>query len=68
MNTKNRTSKISYLLAKAQFKESLKPKFTISGDWLQKAGFSIGTEVTIKVLHNKLIIEPILNGDTKRRI
>lgn len=69
MSTKtSRTAKISYLLAKAQFKRSLKPKFTLSGDWLQKAGFEIGAEVTIQVQKNKLIIEPLKNGNTNTRI
>lgn len=68
MSFKLRVAKISYLLAKAQFKESLKPKITISGDWLQNAGFEIGAQVTINVQKNKLIIEPFTNGNTNPRI
>lgn len=66
MNFKNRTAKISYLLAKAQFKRSLKPKIIVSGDWLKKAGFEIGAEVQIQVLKNKLIIQPLQNGNKTR--
>ncbi|MFY0481462.1 SymE family type I addiction module toxin [Flavobacterium sp. PLA-1-15] len=47
---------VSAFLAKAQFKRSLKPKLTISGDWMQKAGFGIGEKVKIEVFENKLII------------
>lgn len=64
---KSRTAKISYLLAKAQFKTSLKPKMTISGDWLEMAGFGIGTQVEIQVSKNKLIIQPVTNGSTSRK-
>lgn len=62
----SRTAKISYLFKKAQFKESIKPKIQISGDWLQKAGFEIGAEVEIRVFKNKLIIEPLKNGSNSR--
>lgn len=44
------------MFAKAQFKRSLKPKLTISGNWMQKAGFEIGSKVNIEVFENKLII------------
>lgn len=63
MSFKSRTAKISYLLAKAQFKQSLKPKLTISGDWLEVAGFGIGEQVEIQVLKNKLIIQPLDDGN-----
>ncbi|WP_445458432.1 SymE family type I addiction module toxin [Flavobacterium sp. HNIBRBA15423] len=56
-----RKRKISYLIAKAQFKRSMKPKITISGDWLTTAGFEIGAQVDIKVFKNKMIITPIKN-------
>lgn len=56
---KSRTAKISYLLAKAQFKRSLKPKITLSGDWLKNAGFEIGANVEIQVYKDKLIIKPL---------
>ncbi|MQP63352.1 type I addiction module toxin, SymE family [Flavobacterium sp. LMO6] len=64
---KSRTAKISYLLAKAQFKRSLKPKITVSGDWLEMAGFKIGAEVEIQVYKNKLIIQPLQDGNTNNR-
>lgn len=66
MYFKSRTAKISYLLAKAQFKRSLKPKITVSGDWLEMAGFKIGAEVEIQVFENKLIIQPLQNGNETR--
>ena len=66
MYFKNRTAKISYLLAKAQFKRSLKPKLTVSGDWLKIAGFEIGEQVEIQVFENKLIIQPLQNGNKTR--
>ena len=62
----SRTAKISYLFKRIQFKESIKPKIQISGDWLQKAGFEIGAEVEIRVFKNKLIIEPLKNGSNSR--
>jgi toxic protein SymE len=59
MNThsKIRKIKISSKFHKAQFKTSLKPHLTLSGDWLQKAGFEIGENVTISVSQNLLIIQ-----------
>jgi len=63
MNTfikKNRSVRVSYLFAKAQFKSSLKPKITLSGDWIAKAGFDIGEELAIQVEHGKItILKPI---------
>lgn len=52
----SRNLKISSYFAKAQFKRSLKPKLTISGDWMLKAGFNIGETVKIEVFENRLII------------
>lgn len=34
-----------------------KPKITISGNWLEKAGFQIGENITISVSDNLLIIQ-----------
>ena len=58
MSFKSRTAKISYLLAKAQFKRSLKPKITFSGDWLEMAGFKIGADyelITRFFLKNNIV-------------
>jgi toxic protein SymE len=63
---KSRTAKISYLPTKAQFKRSLKPKITLSGNWLQNAGFKIGANVEIQVQKNKLIIINLENGSNSR--
>ncbi|MFL9844745.1 SymE family type I addiction module toxin [Flavobacterium rhizosphaerae] len=48
---------ISSIFVKAQFKRSLKPKLTLSGDWMNAAGFSIGDKVTVKISDNQLIID-----------
>lgn len=40
-------------------KPTFKPKLTISGDWVQKAGFTIGDKVTVSVSENCLIIQKI---------
>ena len=55
-----RKLKISSLYAKALWKKPThKPKLILSGDWLQKAGFEIGENVTITVNKNQLIITKI---------
>jgi cell division inhibitor SulA len=56
---KMRKLKISSKFHKAKWKTSLKPKLTLSGDWLQKAGFEIGEHVTISVSKDLLIIQAI---------
>lgn len=56
-STKMRKLKISSKFYKAQWKTSLKPSLTLSGDWLQKAGFEIGDNVTISVSKDLLIIQ-----------
>ncbi len=53
---KNRKYKISSRYVRAIWTSSTKPKLTISGDWLQKAGFEIGDTVTVKVNNNELTI------------
>ena len=58
-SSKMRKLKISSKFHKAQFKTSLKPSLNLSGDWLQKAGFEIGENVTISVSQNLLIIQVI---------
>ena len=37
-------------------KPTIKPKLTISGDWMKKAGFEVGEKVTVSVSKNVLII------------
>ena len=52
-----RQLKISQLFAKRKWaKHSISPKITLSGKWLEEAGFKIGEPVTVKVLDNQLII------------
>ena len=55
-----RKLKISSQYAKALWKKPThKPKLILSGDWMQKAGFEIGENVTITVNKNQLIITKI---------
>ncbi len=57
---KIRKLKISSYYAKALWKKSTnKPKLILSGDWMQKAGFEIGENVTVSVSHNLLIIQKV---------
>ncbi|AGN89399.1 type I toxin-antitoxin system SymE family toxin [Flavobacterium psychrophilum] len=56
---KSRTIKISSILCKSIWKKSLKPKITLSGDWIKQAGFEIGESVIISVSKNQLIITKI---------
>ncbi len=57
---KIRKLKISSFYTKPLWsKRKIKPKLILSGDWLQKAGFEIGENVTISVSQNLLIIQKI---------
>lgn len=40
-------------------KPTHKPKLTLSGDWMKKAGFEVGEKVTVSVSQNMLIITRI---------
>lgn len=57
--SKIRQLTISSIFCKRQWKTSHKPKLTLSGDWMQKAGFEIGSKVTISVSQDLLIIQII---------
>ena len=58
--SKLRKLTVSSSFHKARWKKpTLKPKLTISGDWVEKAGFSIGDKVTISVSNNLLIIQKL---------
>jgi hypothetical protein len=51
---------VSSQYVRALFKKPThKPKLTISGDWMKKAGFEIGEKVTVSVSKNLLIITKI---------
>lgn len=55
-----RKLKISSQYCKALWKKPThKPKLILSGDWLQKAGFEIGENVTVSVSKNLLIIQRV---------
>ena len=45
--------KISYLFSN----KKAVPKINLSGEWLKKAGFEIGKNVTIEIKANQLIIK-----------
>ena len=48
---------ISALAVRPRWKKTyVTPKLTISGNWLNKAGFEVGEQVKIEVSNNKLII------------
>lgn len=49
------------MFCKGQWKTSLKPKLTLSGDWMQKAGFEIGDKVSVSV-ENEIITIQILKN------
>ena len=51
-----RSLTISAVCVKRKWKRSVKPKLTLSGDWMEKAGFGVGEKVTISVSDNKMII------------
>jgi hypothetical protein len=51
-----RTLKISSLFVRNIWSNNKKPKLTISGDWMTKAGFKIGESVKVEVFENLLII------------
>ncbi len=54
---KSRSLKISSQFVKNLWrKPTVKPKLTLSGKWMQDAGFEIGEEVNISVSKNLLII------------
>lgn len=53
-----RKIKISSQYVRTIFKKPIhKPKITISGNWLEKAGFQIGENITTSVSDNLLIIQ-----------
>ena len=50
---------VSSIFIKSKWSKSIKPKLTVQGDWMQKAGFEIGDKVQISVNKNQLIITKI---------
>lgn len=53
----NKTIKISRRLHEQKFKYVSKPFIRLSGNWLSEAGFEYGTNITVSITKNKLIIE-----------
>lgn len=51
---------VSYQYVKNLWKKTtIKPKITICGKWMNKAGFEVGDKVTISVSKNLLIIQKL---------
>jgi len=61
MSTFFKTSQITVqaFFAKAQFKTSIKPRLTLSGDWISKAGFEIGDTLKVETINGKITISKI---------
>lgn len=47
---------VQAFFSKAQFKSSIKPRLTLSGDWIQKAGFEIGDTLKVETKNGKITI------------
>jgi hypothetical protein len=43
-------------IVKAKFSESIKPTFTLSGDWIKNAGFEIGETLSVEVVNGKITL------------
>jgi toxic protein SymE len=56
MSFKSRKTSVQSFFSKSTWKRSVKPKITISGDWLKDAGINIGDSLTIEVENNKLTL------------
>ena len=41
------------------------PELRLSGNWFKKLGFDIGKTVRITTRENLLIIEPVVDGDSR---
>jgi hypothetical protein len=41
------------------------PELRLSGNWFKRLGFDIGTQVRITTRENLLIIEPLVDGDSR---
>lgn len=35
------------------------PKLQLSGKWLREAGFDTGTQITVKVVAGRIVLEPV---------
>jgi len=51
--------KIQYQIRELRYSRKLVPQLRLSGVWLEKAGFEIGSMVNIEVKHNQLILKPV---------
>lgn len=41
-----------------QGRDKSTPKLQLSGKWLREAGFDTGTQITVKVLAGRIVLEP----------
>ncbi len=60
--TNLRSIKISSVFIKNRWSSTVKPKLTLSGNWLADAGFDIGERVIIEVQDKKLVIRKAENA------
>lgn len=57
MAQKNRILTISSLFRKRKWQKPVHyPKLTITGKWLEEAGFNIGDKINLEIVNNKIII------------
>jgi hypothetical protein len=57
-----RKIKVNYLLTRGlrlqgKRKESIKPKISLTGDWLKNAGFEVGNHIEVIIKHNQLTLK-----------
>jgi len=50
---------VSAQLVKNRWTKSINPKLTLSGNWMEKAGFKIGEKVIIVIEEDTLIIKKL---------
>lgn len=56
MSFKSRKTSVQSFFTKSTWKRSIKPKITISGDWLTEAGIEPGDKLNIIVENQKLTL------------
>ena len=57
MSFKSRTATVQEILTKNTWSKTLKPKITLTGNWLKEAGINSGDVLKIEVFEGKLIIK-----------
>jgi len=59
--SKVRKLKVSAVMVRGRWTKSIKPKLTLSGDWMKEAGFTVGSQIQIEVLNGTLILKKVKN-------